>query len=119
MKKLLIGLLALGSISSFAQNIDKSSFCQGRGQEAIDNQKELIEIGVASGEISHDLEGFFMDGVEKMKENYNFICKGIRISNGPTLSLREKQLSLIVKGLESGDIDDELADYFLLNLNKM
>ncbi len=119
MKKLLIGLTLLISISSFASDVSQSSYCQSRGQEAINNQKELILVGVAKGEISEDLQSFFEEGVKEMQANHDYLCKGIRISNGPELTAREKQLSLILKGIANGDIDDDLADFFLQNLKNM
>lgn len=119
MKKLLVGLTLLASMSSFANDVSQSSYCQTRGQEAINHQKELILVGVAKGEMDENLQSFFENGVEEMQANHDYLCKGIRISNGPELTAREKQLSLILKGIASGEIDDELADFFLQNLKDM
>jgi len=51
-----------------------------------------------------------------MQENFDFICQGVPLPNRHNVSAREAQLNIIKKGLVSGEIDAELADYFLENL---
>lgn len=94
----------------------QSSYCQGRGQEAIDYQKELILANIAEGQINEDLQFFSEEGVKEMQANHDYLCKGIRISNSPELTVRERQLSLISQGLASGDINEELADFLIQSL---
>jgi hypothetical protein len=118
LKTTLVGLLLLGSLSTFALEVSQSSYCQGRGQDQINNQVQLVQEGIATGEITNDLKTFFEKSIKDMQANHDYLCKGIRINRGETLTYKEKQLELIKKGIESGDIDEELATFFLNNLNE-
>lgn len=60
-----------------------------------------------------------MDGVESMQENLDYICEGIALPQSEQLSARQRQLNIIKKGIANGDIDADLAQYFLNNLSNL
>jgi hypothetical protein len=117
MKNLLILVLAIITTSTFAQSISDTGLCEGRGQQEILKQVRIIEEGISNGEIDAELANFFMVGIESMQENLDYICEGIPIPQVDQSSARQKQLNIIQKGIENGDIDAELAQYFLNNLS--
>lgn len=114
MKSLLVAMTLLTSFSTFA-SVSSSQYCQGAGQEAINQQAELVSEGIASGKIDKGLHEFFSNEIKEMQANHDFLCKGIRISKGK-LSAREEQLKLVSRGIETGEISNDLADFFLKSL---
>lgn len=119
MKLLIYGITLFISFSTYASSIENSTYCQFRGQETIDIQKARMVMQRNKGEINDDLFLFFEKSIAQIQVNHDYLCKGIRISNEEKLSYKEKQLNLIKKGLESGTLDEELAHFFIENLNNM
>ena len=114
-------MVLMGSMSSFSQNrftqqSAKTPFCKHKGQSKIDQQIRLVRSGIENGDIDEELEIFFFEGIKAMQENFDFICLGVPLVSGNDISAREAQLNIIKKGLASGEIDADLADYFLGNL---
>lgn len=116
MKIFLISLLMLSSVTTFAADLRDSGYCLGRGQDAINSQKELLRDLSTRGEIDSQLKTFFETSLRQLQENHDFLCKGKALPKGSQLSAREKQLQLIKEGVESNQMSEELAEFFLQNL---
>jgi hypothetical protein len=121
MKRLVVAMVLMGSISAFSQDRftqqnSKTPFCKHTGQSKINQQIRLVQTGIENGDIDAELEFFFFEGIKTMQENFDFICLGVPLSSGQNISAREAQLNTIKKGIASGEIDADLAEYFLENL---
>lgn len=79
----------------------------------------IIEEGISRGEMDVDLANFFMDCVESMQENLDYICIGTPLAQADRFSAKQRQLNIIKKGIANGDIDADLAQYFLNNLSNL
>ena len=94
----------LAASISFATEIKNTDYCAVSGQLVINEQRDNVR----------DSEDAKV--LNEMQRNFEYICKGTRISDQVEPSLREQQLDIIVKALIADVVGTSVLDTMLFTM---